>query len=248
MELQPAFVEVTMTEKTAVKFEQLGPNNYGVWSYRMKLVLANKQLWGAVDPGNLSAELDAQSLALIGMHVSDIYLPTIFECKTAKDAWTKLATMLQPASTARMLVLLRELNELRKERGERMVAYVNRAKQLMADLLGVGHTIQPKEMAFRLLAGLPSQYGMVVTVLEATPDLTFDVVVTRLIEAEAKLEKIEASEVAAYAAKINRSRARRSKGNNNGDSEKRCWCCGEAGHICRDCPARKVKTSAALAF
>jgi hypothetical protein len=213
----------------------------------MKLILVKKQLWGAVDPGNLSADRDAQALALIGMHVSDSYLPTIFECKTAKEAWTKLESMLQPASTTRRLALLRELNELRKCNGEPMINYVNRAKQLMTNLLGVGQTVDSKEMALRMLAGLPKQYDVLVTVLEASADLTFDTVVTRLIDMESKLVELDQKSVEAYAARTARKEEFKKRVNANGESvtssrgdNRTCWACGKRGHIKKDCPTKNV--------
>jgi hypothetical protein len=235
--------------KDEMEFEPLGPRNYCVWSYRMKLLLVKKQLWAAVDPGNLPTDRDAQALALIGMHVSDSYLPTIFECKTAKEAWTKLAAMLQPTSTTRRLALLRELNELRKENGEPMVTYVNRAKQLMTSLLGVGQTIDSKEMALRMLAGLPKQYDVLVTVLEASADLTFDTVVTRLIDMESKLVELDQKPAEAYAARLVRSRNRqRQVDSNNNEDNRTCWACGKRGHIKRHCPSANNGLGGALAF
>lgn len=220
------------TESLAV--EKLDNDNYSVWSVKMKYFLVSKDMWSAVEGNAANAEKDAKALAMIGLSVKNHHLPTINECKTAKEAWEKLSAMFKAATTTRLIKLLRELNGLQKETGETMAMYINRSKSLMHELLDVGHDVKPKEMASRLLAGLPVEFDTLVTILEGQEVLDLDVVVMRLMEVAAKNEKARSSvdNVSAFFAK---------KGGNDkkSDDNRRCWVCGEKGHISRDCKDKK---------
>lgn len=218
-------------------FEPLGPGNYGTWAAKMKFYLITKGLWNAIVPGNLAGEMDQKALAKIGLHVSEHYLPTVTACNTAQEAWNRLAAMLASSSVPRALALLRELNELKKEPAETIVAYVNRARRIEQDLLGLQHALRPSELAMRLLAGLPHDYDMVVTVLESAPTLDLDVVITRLVETEAKLTRSlgapRTMDTVALAVHV-KPRGGKAPGNDT----RSCWICDAKGHISRNCPQR----------
>lgn len=215
--------------------EPLGLNNFVTWQARMKFLLVSKDLWSAVEATAIG-DVNAKALAAIGLHVTDEHLPTVVECASAKEAWDKLTAMHKSHSTARMLQLLRELNTFRKEPAESIATYVNRAKQLRQELLGVSHDIKPVELASRLLAGLPKEYEMLVTVLETSPQLDLESVIARLMETEAKMKLEIDDETKAYAA-VSRRGARGSAGHQT--ENRTCYICEEKGHISRDCPQRR---------
>jgi hypothetical protein len=73
--------------------------------------------------------------------------------------------------------------------------YVARIRCTCADLLAVGLSVTDDEAVPALLAGLPAAYGMVVTVIESSEEeLTFQAVVTKLLNTEARVVREETAE------------------------------------------------------
>jgi hypothetical protein len=48
--------------------------------------------------------------------------------------------------------------------------YVARAEDLYKNLTAAGSDMKPEELAFAILAGLPDEYGTLVTILKATSE------------------------------------------------------------------------------
>jgi hypothetical protein len=61
----------------SINITPLSAENYFVWSSRVKMLLAAKDLWSAIEPGNVAADLDHKAQATIGLHVGDDFLPTV---------------------------------------------------------------------------------------------------------------------------------------------------------------------------
>ena len=224
----------------------LDNTNYHVWCSRLKMLLASKDLWPAVDPGNVAPEINQKAQSLIGLHVCDEFVPTVIEAPNAREAWLALQALFQASSMTRKLALTQELNELRLDTC--MATYINRGKQLQQELAGCGHVVSSAELAGRLLMGLPKAYSTIVTVLESTAGdkLDINVVTTRLMQFEAKLTKENTTDAHALAARVGNFKDKkttvykaRGGGIGFGGSNRNCWICGETGHISKDCPDRK---------
>ena len=89
---------------------------------------------------------------------------------------------------ARRVALKREMNSLKKAAEEPMTKFVARAKELRDQLAAAGLTTNDEEVAAALLAGLPSDYDVIVAVLETTADkMDLDVLLGKLLTVEQRL-------------------------------------------------------------
>ena len=224
-----------MSDVDRFAIERLDVDNYATWSTRMRLLLVSKGLWTAVK-GQLSVDsnTDEQALAFIGLCVRDHHLPTIARCETAKQAWEALEAVYQARSTARRLQLKRELNSLKKRPDEELTKYVARAKDIRDQLAAAGKGPDDQEVTMSLLAGLPSEYDVLVTVLETSDTLLDpDSVLAKLltVEQRAASARPTAGEQAFYS-----SRHRGAPAPKRSSAEQReCYYCGKKGHLKKDC-------------
>ena len=212
-------------------FAQLGVDNYATWAVRMRMYLVHKGLGHTVGQQGEGAEVSAddsgKALALIGLHVEDHHLHAISACKSALEAWMMLENTYKGKSQARVLQLRRELTALKKGSGEPLTVYFARANALAADLASAGHTVQPTEVAYAVLAGLPHEYDMAVTVVETSgQEFTLQTLLPRLLPIEQRWRAEHEHDSTALVAKFS---------GRGGKPEPRCYRCGKVGHVAAQC-------------
>jgi hypothetical protein len=172
-----------------VVIEPLDVDNYDTWCVRMKLFLIHKKMWNVVVDSSATAEQSQGALALIGLHVKDHHLGKVAAAKTAKELWDDLETTYKSKSNARKMLLRREINTLKLGSGEPISMSVARAEDLYKNVTAAGSDMKPEEVAFAILAGLPDEYGTLVTILEATSKkMSGKEMLPLLLQTEARFE------------------------------------------------------------
>jgi hypothetical protein len=84
------------------------------------------------------------------------------------------------------------LNALKKEETEPVTKYVARAKAIRNDLLAIGHEIKEDEVVCSVLAGLPTDYETVVSILETHDgELQLHSTLAKLLQVEQRLQRKE---------------------------------------------------------
>ena len=238
--------------KSVNTIDLLDVDNYATWEIRMKFLLITRGLWSAV-VGNedVDSVTDQKALALIGLCVKEHHLTTLKRCSTAKEAWEQLEGVYQAKSNARKLQLKRELTQLRMESSEPLTKYVARAKDIQDQLRAASYEIADQEVAWAVLAGLPTEYEMMVTVLTATEtEMKLDDILPKLLQVEQRVQKYERPEEKALIAMRGGgfgSRGKKySKGGHNDqdrDAHKTCYYCGKVGHIQRNCVEKRRQSA-----
>jgi len=162
------------------RFAQLD-DDYKVWAAYQRGQLKKEKLWKVVvtdrpasgsddkkaDP--VVAEWEAMNeaaFATIQMSVKPVHLNTVTSVDTAKEAWDALKVMFEACENAQLLRLMDELSSLKKGDEENIIKFASRTKMIRDELAMLGNPVDDNTLALRVLSGLPSEYGMLRTVLE----------------------------------------------------------------------------------
>lgn len=154
-------------------FDKLGDSNYATWRMQMKGLLATKDCLGAIRAaGDPNSE---KAMGLMIMCVEDQHLATIEQAGSAAAAWNALEALYQQTSTANLLQLRKQLTTLEKRSAECIQQYVARARSIADQIRAATNTeVNATDLVLAVLAGLPSEYSVVRTIIEnmaAVPSL-----------------------------------------------------------------------------
>ena len=229
--------------------ERLDVDNYATWKTRMRFLLITKGLWSAISAEEVDPDTDLKALAQIGLYVKEHHLATLERFATAKAAWQHLEELYQAKSNARKLHLRKELTQLKMRTAEPLTKYVARAQDIQAQLRAAGHEVGDTEVAWSVLAGLPSEYDTVVTVLETATerDMRLDDILPKLLQVEQRQQKIERPDEKALTAKPSYGYSNRqgkpfgrdSSMPVSGSAGRICFYCGKSGHIRSECQQKQ---------
>ena len=231
---------------------RLTDSNYFTWKVRIFDLLVIKDCEGAIaDPEH---DQSAKALAYIRAYVEDEYLPIIRVLPNAHDAWNALEAVFQARSTASLLNLQRDLSSLKMQSNETVSSYVGRSRTLLNNLAAAGADIDEADILPNVLSGLPSDYNMLVTVLEnAAVAPSLDELLSKALVTEQKLKRgsgqsFRAQAFSSYSKPFNGSflynpaAPFRPSDNRPGNASKHsniyCYYCNRPGHIKAECRKR----------
>lgn len=153
-----------MDSSGGFKIEKLSESNFHVWKQKIELVLAFRELSEHLDhdrPLSNSDEQqwhrdDAKARAIIGLSLSDEHLEHVRDVTTASEMWSSIKNLFQRRTLLNRLNARRRFYSLKMMDSEKIITYVNRAKQLASDLKAMEVTVSEQELAMTVLCGLPS--------------------------------------------------------------------------------------------
>ena len=226
----------------------LKSDNYPTWRVQCKMTLMKDGLWGILTEEELRPHAGAtadqrakfqkrweKALALIVLSIDPSLLYLIGEPTSPIEVWTVLENQFQKKTWANKLHLRRKLYALRLKEGDSVQEHLRHMTEVFNALSAVGDDVTDEDRVVHLLASLPESYNVLVTALEACPEVpAMEVVTERLLheERKAKGDSWQGNELGEKAMMAGRQKG---KG-------PRCYHCGGYGHLKKNCPSRKNKS------
>jgi hypothetical protein len=261
-------VLVKMSEKESSKdgFEKLVDGNYATWAIFMRAWLVRKGLWEVTDGtetkplGSENSKAvkswnrkNTEALAEITLHTDKSQLSHL-RAETAAEVWKNLARIHRARGFSTRLALRRRFYSLRKRENQTMANWISTVRSLGFALEEIDVNVDDEDLILVLTMGLPSTYEGVINQLDSLdidPDseesttgsvLTLNYVVTRLLNAESRINAaphLNTESIAAAATMSSeRPGTRKSHaGELNHLSRITCFGCGQKGHYFINCPA-----------
>ena len=183
----------------SVKIEKLTDSNFYVWKQRIQLLLALRDVDQHITddaPADSETEEyrkrwlrgDNKAKAIIGLSLSDEHLEHVRDVDTARDMWQAILNVFERHTLLNKLAARRQFYTVTMNNDEKVLAYINRVKQLAARLKSMNVSIDDKEMAMAVLNGLPTRFESLIVALDALGNedkmFTLEFVKSRLLQEE----------------------------------------------------------------
>lgn len=195
-------------ETTKVLLKPLNGSNYATWKVQCRMALIKEGLWNIVngteevsDDGNADqrskfALRKGKALAtiLLAIEPSILYLLGP-EPDDPKVVWKMLADQFQKKTWANKLSLRRRLYAVKLNEGQSIQKNIKTMTEIFDELAIIGDPLDEENKVVHLLASLPKSYDILVTAMEASPEVPkMEIVMERLLHEESKHKYNETNE------------------------------------------------------
>jgi Reverse transcriptase (RNA-dependent DNA polymerase)/gag-polypeptide of LTR copia-type/Integrase core domain/GAG-pre-integrase domain/Zinc knuckle len=214
-------------------------SNFQLWSYKMRMLLTAKGLWGQVDgTATPDKEKMGQAQAIIVLRLEDSQLIHVMRAKTPTEAWKALEKMNQQKDMSTRLWLKEKYATFRYEVGS-ITKHLNELEKLVLDMEVAGCMPDELDICATLLRSLPPSYeSLVQAVRFSMYKITYSELSMKLkCEETRQKDQGDIQEQTAMFAKKKQFKSKFDK------SKIKCYNCGKPGHIQRECRQKK-KTQA----
>ncbi|GBN83180.1 hypothetical protein AVEN_250699-1 [Araneus ventricosus] len=182
--------------------EKLDASNYNSWYDDVRVILFEKDCWGAVQgtetlpaEGATAKEVKdyrlrkSRAYSIIYLNTEKTYRLLISDIEDANQAWEKLKQHFRPESRARAVASTDEFFSCRIQEGETIGLYAARLRQLK----DAGASIAEWHQSFQVIRYLPMEVSGIVHSIYRWGDkkFIFDNVVNELISEEYRLKQCQ---------------------------------------------------------
>lgn len=247
--------------------ERLDGSNYSAWSWKLKILMRERGLWGVID-GSEVVEMDeeghpknatrvesmkvkeAKAYMTICMALGDAAIAQVRDTETAKQVWEVLKKTYEATGFSSILTLHRQLSAVKMTEGDSMAGHIDKIKTIWRQMETAGAVLDKRQLVYTLITSLPASYDPLVMTLDGFEEkLDLEFVARRLLQEEARRRVNPPSDEMALLSSFRRttikdgmqynSKQGRGQGWSDERKKKRCFYYDQAGHFIRDCRKKK---------
>jgi hypothetical protein len=138
--------------------------NYTEWALIMKIKLRARNLWEAIEPGDVMLQEDRMALDAITSAVPQEMLASLAVKATAAEAWEAVRSLRignEAVRNARAQRLRTEFESIRFKEGETVDDFTMRLGSLVAELSTLEEVIKEQQVVQKLLRVVPKHLSQV---------------------------------------------------------------------------------------
>ena len=234
--------------------DKFNGDNFGLWKFKMEMILSEKDLWEIVEGTEKPPPSDAEdklkkayerrakkAFSMIACNLVDRQLAHVRSCKGAAEAWRVLCNIHETKSLSNMLFIRRKFFTCKMQESDDMLDHINKVKGLADQLACLEVPVTDGDIVMTLLESLPPSYEYLITALETRDmkELDMDFITARLVHEVSKRKENETQDGGA---------ALLSRYGQGGSSQQRketrtCFNCGKPGHLARNCRLPKKESA-----
>ena len=133
-----------------------------------------------------------RALATIVLSVEPSLLYLLGDPQDPVEVWQKLCGQFQKKTWANKLALRRKLYSLKLKDSEPVQEHIKAMMEVFEELAVIGDVVEEEDRVVHILASLPESFNMLVTALEACPEVPkLELVTERLLHEERKIKEIK---------------------------------------------------------
>jgi hypothetical protein len=153
----------------------LTKTNYTKWALIMKIKLQARNLWEAIEPGDVTLQEDRMALDAITSAVPQEMLALLAVKATATEAWEVVRSLRidsEAVWNVRVQRLRTEFESICFKEGETVNDFTMRLGSLVTKLGTLGEVIKDQQVVQKLLRIVPKHLSQMTTAIEVTQDLS----------------------------------------------------------------------------
>jgi hypothetical protein len=165
---------VRVVDVRPANWPNLAKVNYTEWALIMKIKLHARNLWDAIEIGDVTLREDLMALDAITSAVSQEMLASLVVKKTAVETWETVRSLWisnEAIWNARTQRLRSEFESIRFKEGESVDDFTMHLSSLVAVLETLGEEIKEQQVVQKLLRVVPKHLSQAANVIEVTQDL-----------------------------------------------------------------------------
>ncbi|UYV77695.1 K02A2.6-like, partial [Cordylochernes scorpioides] len=235
--------------ESLTKITNINGLNYSSWSFQIKLILMDNDLWSIVDPGEVKPEggdvglinkfntRQNKALAKICLSIGEEQQNHIRHLNSPKEVCDELQRLYAPRdSKHRILQLRRKLYSQKFCQHANMDAYLGSINLIVSELTGVGDKIEDGDLSMLILCGMPEDWDNVISTMCNLPESEFTSAnIRRKLLAEAERRYATTNEGMGALSVRNSNKKQFPHEHQGSKTVRKCFGCGKTGHIARDC-------------